>query len=173
VALGARGLLAGAIRGCACPKSQATANEPRRDWKRAFRREVTFVAVASGKCLATTASVSSGSRRCVFTPILLLRGGLGYVYAVAAFGAGFHLGPSGGYALVGMAAATAASTHAPMTAAVMVFTFRVTTRSRYRSCWRRRSHLTSRRPAQRLHLHGRAAPNAASLEVTLDGRRSE
>jgi CIC family chloride channel protein len=32
-----------------------------------------------------------------------------------------RLEPAGGYALVGMAAATAASTHAPLTAAVLVF----------------------------------------------------
>lgn len=34
---------------------------------------------------------------------------------------GVHLGSVGGYALVGMAAATAATTHAPLMAAVMVF----------------------------------------------------
>jgi CIC family chloride channel protein len=74
-----------------------------------------------GKCLATTASVSSGSPGGVFTPTLLLGGGLGFLYASALSGLGLHVGPSGGYALVGMAAATAASTHAPMMAAVMVF----------------------------------------------------
>ena len=74
-----------------------------------------------GKCLATTASVSSGSPGGVFTPALLLGGGLGFVYAVTLSHLGFTLGPAGGYALVGMAAATAATTHAPMMAAVMVF----------------------------------------------------
>ena len=34
---------------------------------------------------------------------------------------GASLGPAGGYALVGMAAATAATTHAPLLAAVMAF----------------------------------------------------
>jgi CIC family chloride channel protein len=43
------------------------------------------------------------------------------IYACALGALGLHLGPAGGYALVGMAAATAASTHAPMMAAVMVF----------------------------------------------------
>jgi CIC family chloride channel protein len=74
-----------------------------------------------GKCFATTASVSSGSPGGVFTPTLLLGGGLGFVYAVALSRLGLSIGPTGGYALVGMAAATAATTHAPMMAAVMVF----------------------------------------------------
>ncbi len=74
-----------------------------------------------GKCLATTASVSSGSPGGVFTPTLLLGGGLGFVYAAALSHSGLAVGPAGGYALVGMAAATAATTHAPMMAAVMVF----------------------------------------------------
>jgi CIC family chloride channel protein len=74
-----------------------------------------------GKCLATTASVSSGSPGGVFTPTLLLGGGLGFVYAAALSHTGLALGAAGGYALVGMAAATAATTHAPMMAAVMVF----------------------------------------------------
>jgi chloride channel protein, CIC family len=74
-----------------------------------------------GKCLATTASVSSGSPGGVFTPTLLLGGALGFSYATLLSRAGCELGPAGGYALVGMAAATAATTHAPMMAAVMVF----------------------------------------------------
>jgi CIC family chloride channel protein len=74
-----------------------------------------------GKCLATTASVSSGSPGGVFTPTLLLGGGMGFVYASALSALGIQVGPVGGYALVGMAAAAAASTHAPLMAAVMVF----------------------------------------------------
>jgi CIC family chloride channel protein len=74
-----------------------------------------------GKSIATTASVSSGSPGGVFTPILLIGGAIGYVFAVALAGLGVHVGSPGGYALVGMAAATAATTHAPLMAAVMVF----------------------------------------------------
>ncbi|HEX2873410.1 MAG TPA: chloride channel protein [Polyangiaceae bacterium] len=74
-----------------------------------------------GKCLATTASVSSGSPGGVFTPTLLLGGGLGFAFATLLSNFGMQLGPAGGYALVGMAAATAATTHAPLMAAVMVF----------------------------------------------------
>jgi chloride channel protein, CIC family len=73
------------------------------------------------KSVATTASVSSGSPGGVFTPTLLLGGGLGFLYASALSHAGASVATAGGYALVGMAAATAATTHAPMMAAVMAF----------------------------------------------------
>jgi CIC family chloride channel protein len=73
-----------------------------------------------GKCLATTASVSSGSPGGVFTPTLLVGGTIGFLYASAA-STWLHIGPAGGYALVGMAAAIAATTRAPLMAAVMVF----------------------------------------------------
>jgi chloride channel protein, CIC family len=74
-----------------------------------------------GKVFATTASVSSGSPGGVFTPTLLLGGGLGLLYAHALTALGVRLGLPGGYALVGMAAATGATTHAPLMAAVMAF----------------------------------------------------
>jgi CIC family chloride channel protein len=76
--------------------------------------------LALGKSVATTGSVSSGSPGGVFTPTLLIGGATGFLYAWA-LGHVAQLGPAGGYALVGMAAATAASTHAPLMAAVMVF----------------------------------------------------
>jgi CIC family chloride channel protein len=79
-------------------------------------------ALLLAKCLATSASVSSGSPGGVFTPILLLGGGVGFLYfGLLTSGFQLELGAAGGYALVGMAAATAASTHAPMMAAVMAF----------------------------------------------------
>ncbi len=75
-----------------------------------------------GKVFATTASVSSGSPGGVFTPTLLVGGSLGFLFATAL---SLILPPGtispGGYALVGMAAATAATTHAPVLACVMVF----------------------------------------------------
>jgi len=74
-----------------------------------------------GKMLATTASVSSGSPGGVFTPTLLVGGASGFLYASALTAAGLPLGPPEGYALVGMAAATAATVHAPLMAAVMAF----------------------------------------------------
>ncbi|HEY2734739.1 MAG TPA: chloride channel protein, partial [Polyangiales bacterium] len=72
------------------------------------------------KIVATTASVSSGSPGGVFTPTLLIGGATGYLYSYLLNGV-TQLGPPGGYALVGMAAATAATTHAPLMAAVLVF----------------------------------------------------
>ena len=75
----------------------------------------------AGKVFATTASVSSGSPGGVFTPTLLVGGTLGFLFATALnLVVGGTLNP-GGYVLVGMAAATAATTHAPILAAVMVF----------------------------------------------------
>jgi CIC family chloride channel protein len=75
------------------------------------------------KALATTASVSSGSPGGVFTPSLFIGAALGGVVGQIAGGLGaagaFHA--TAGYALVGMAAMTAATTHAPVMATVMVF----------------------------------------------------
>jgi CIC family chloride channel protein len=74
------------------------------------------------KCVATTASVASGSPGGVFTPTLLLGGGLGFAFGAALQGVfGTQVGSAGGYALVGMAATLAATTHAPLLAAVMAF----------------------------------------------------
>jgi CIC family chloride channel protein len=75
-----------------------------------------------GKVFATSASVASGVPGGVFTPMLLVGASLGAVWSHAVT---HVLGTStpnvGSYALVGMAAATAASTHAPLAAAVLVF----------------------------------------------------
>jgi len=75
------------------------------------------------KAVATTASVSSGSPGGVFTPSLFIGAALGGAVGqtltlLAAPGA---IGAVGGYALVGMAALIAATTHAPVLGAVMVF----------------------------------------------------
>jgi CIC family chloride channel protein len=82
---------------------------------------ITWVLLA--KPAATVASVGSGNPGGVFTPTLLVGGCLGTLYA-----AGLHavlgndaIGPAGGYALVGVAAALAATIHAPLTAAVLAF----------------------------------------------------
>lgn len=73
------------------------------------------------KCVATTSSVASGSPGGVFTPTLLIGGCTGYLAGVALQAANLDVGPPGGYALVGMAAATAAATHAPLMAALLAF----------------------------------------------------
>lgn len=78
-------------------------------------------ALLLAKAVATTSSVASGSPGGVFTPTLLLGGCSGYLIGVALGAAGLDVGPPGGYALVGMAAAIAAATHAPLMAAVLAF----------------------------------------------------
>ena len=73
------------------------------------------------KPLATTASVASGSPGGVFTPSLFLGGGLGLLFGHLVAGYVGAPGSEGGYALVGMAAMIAATTRAPLMAAVLVF----------------------------------------------------
>ena len=75
------------------------------------------------KAIATTASVSSGSPGGVFTPSLLLGAALGGVvgHLVVRFGPTGGTGAIAAYALVGMAAVVAATTHAPLMATVLVF----------------------------------------------------
>lgn len=77
------------------------------------------VVLVLAKIIATSGSVASGVPGGVFTPMLLVGAALGAGWSeVVSFGA---QSDAGSYALVGMAAATAASIHAPLTAAVMVF----------------------------------------------------
>ena len=75
------------------------------------------------KALATSASVASGSPGGVFTPSLLIGAALGGAAgtALSAAAPAGTVGPVGGYVLVGMAAVAAATTHAPLMAAVLVF----------------------------------------------------
>lgn len=80
-------------------------------------RSVAVLVVA--KILATSGSVASGIPGGIFTPMLLVGAALGAGWwDIGATGASSN---AGSYALVGMAAAAAASIHAPLTAAVMVF----------------------------------------------------
>jgi CIC family chloride channel protein len=74
-----------------------------------------------GKVLATSASVGSGVPGGIFTPMLLLGAALGTLMAHAVTVAFSLPTIPGSFALVGMAATTAASIHAPITAAVLVF----------------------------------------------------
>ncbi len=75
------------------------------------------------KALATTSSVSSGSPGGVFTPSLFLGAALGGAvgHLVLRFGPLSSPGAIAAYALVGMAAMIAATTHAPLMATVLVF----------------------------------------------------
>jgi CIC family chloride channel protein len=75
--------------------------------------------LVAAKMVATSASVASGIPGGIFTPMLLVGAALGAGWPeIASPGA---VPNAGSYALVGMAAATAASIHAPLTAAIMVF----------------------------------------------------
>jgi CIC family chloride channel protein len=74
------------------------------------------------KIVVTSGSVGSGIPGGIFTPVLLAGGIVGTLWGQ--FTALFWTVPGahiGSYALVGMAATTAASIHAPLTAAVLVF----------------------------------------------------
>ena len=70
------------------------------------------------KPFATAASVGSGNPGGVFTPTLLIGALLGAAYAALLALAGASVTP-GAYALVGLGAALAATTHAPIMAAVL------------------------------------------------------
>jgi CIC family chloride channel protein len=74
-----------------------------------------------GKVIATSASVGSGIPGGIFTPMLLLGAALGTLVAYALTIMFGNPTVAGSYALVGMAATTAASIQAPVTAAVLVF----------------------------------------------------
>jgi CIC family chloride channel protein len=74
------------------------------------------------KIIATSLSVASGVPGGIFTPMLLVGAATGSLWAqVVSLISPSSLPDAGAYALVGMAAATAASIHAPLTAAVLVF----------------------------------------------------
>jgi len=82
-----------------------------------------LIVLLFAKAIATTASVSSGSPGGVFTPSLLLGAALGAIvgHLVSRFGPPSATGAVAAYALVGMAAVIAATTHAPLMATVLVF----------------------------------------------------
>jgi chloride channel protein, CIC family len=84
---------------------------------------VTMVAaLLIAKVFATSASVGSGVPGGIFTPMLVVGAAVGTMWATVL--GKFSPAPeivAGSYALVGMAATTAASIHAPLTAAVLVF----------------------------------------------------
>jgi len=87
------------------------------------RLALTAVALLlAAKMIATSASVASGIPGGIFTPMLLAGAACGTLFAalVAAVSPGTAPDP-GTAALIGMAATTAASIHAPLTAAVLVF----------------------------------------------------
>ncbi len=76
----------------------------------------------AAKIVATVLTVSSGGSGGIFTPTLFVGASLGGAFGVAVHGLFPTLtATSGPYALVGMAGAVAATTHAPLTAILMLF----------------------------------------------------
>lgn len=90
-----------------------------------LNQQLPIIAIASllvAKVFATSGSVASGVPGGMFTPVLLVGGALGALFAPLAQTLGLPVAISpGSCALVGMAATAAATIHAPLTAAVMVF----------------------------------------------------
>lgn len=84
---------------------------------------LTFVlGLLAAKLLATTVTVGSGTVGGVFTPTLFLGAALGSIFDAALRWA--YVGeslPPGAFALVGMGAMLAATTHSPLLAMIMVF----------------------------------------------------
>ncbi|MET0344060.1 MAG: chloride channel protein [Polyangiales bacterium] len=114
------GLVAGAFV-AAVPEVAGNGYEPLNDLIDGELAVGFVLTLLFAKCFATTASVSSGSPGGVFTPTLLIGGTLGFGYGALLHALQLPAGPAPGYALVGMAAAIAATSHAPLMAAVMVF----------------------------------------------------
>ncbi|HUU35080.1 MAG TPA: chloride channel protein [Vicinamibacterales bacterium] len=73
------------------------------------------------KVVATSGAIASGVPGGIFTPMLLVGAVLGAGWSQAVSLSTVFSPSPGSYALVGMAATTAASIHAPLTAAVMIF----------------------------------------------------
>jgi len=76
--------------------------------------------LVGAKVIATSVSVASGVPGGIFTPMLLVGAAIGTAWAQL-LGVPVTAAAAGSYVLVGMAATTAASIHAPLTAAVMIF----------------------------------------------------
>jgi CIC family chloride channel protein len=83
-----------------------------------------LAALLVAKAMATVSSVSSGAPGGVFTPSMFLGAALGGLVGSAVphlFAARASAAEAGGYALAGMAALVAATTHAPLMAATLGF----------------------------------------------------
>lgn len=120
-----RGALGGLVVGClavATPAVVGNGHQPLNELLDGKVPTAALLTLLFAKALATGSSVGSGTPGGIFTPTLLLGGGVGLLGGQALAAAGL-VAPSavGSYALVGMAAFTAATTHAPLLAAVMIF----------------------------------------------------
>jgi CIC family chloride channel protein len=114
-----RALLGGAVVGAVAivlPRVVGNGYEPLNEILDAPPAIGVLIVLAAAKVLVTSSSVASGIPGGIFTPTLLVGAALGTGCAQLIPGAS-----PGSYALLGMAAATAANIHAPLTAAVMIF----------------------------------------------------
>ncbi|MEZ5362940.1 MAG: chloride channel protein [Bryobacterales bacterium] len=109
------GLVVGVVA-VALPRVVGNGYEPLNEILDAPTSVVTLLVLGAAKVLVTSTSVASGIPGGIFTPMLFVGAALGSSCAQLLPGAN-----AGSYALIGMAAATAANIHAPLTAAVMVF----------------------------------------------------
>jgi len=80
----------------------------------------TLAVILIFKILATTATFGSGAVGGVFTPTLFIGSGIGFLFGSSAQHFAGYLNPSA-FALVGMGAFLAATTHAPIMAIIMIF----------------------------------------------------
>jgi CIC family chloride channel protein len=82
----------------------------------------TLAVILIFKILATAATFGSGAVGGVFTPTLFIGAGLGFLFAsVLGFLPGHLVSNTSAFALVGMGAFLAATTHAPIMAIIMIF----------------------------------------------------
>ena len=115
------GLLLGAVV-CVVPDVAGNGYEPLNRVLDGSLAPALLLILLVTKIAASSVSVGSGIPGGVFTPVLLVGGITGALWAYA-IGLVWSIPAAdvGSYALVGMAATTAATIHAPITAAVLVF----------------------------------------------------
>lgn len=114
-----RAMLGGALVGVvatALPSVVGNGYEPLSDLLNAPIGVSALLVLAAAKVLVTSGAVATGIPGGIFTPTLLVGAAVGTSWVHVVHGAS-----PGSYALLGMAAATAANIHAPLTAAVMIF----------------------------------------------------
>ncbi len=115
----AGGLACGAVL-CAIPDVAGNGLEPLSQLLTGHVAILVVIALFVAKVVATCSSVGSGTPGGVFTPTLLLGGCAGTLYALGLHAVfGDAVASPAAYTLIGLACALAATTHAPMTAAIL------------------------------------------------------